>query len=290
MRWAQECDRRNAEYTPHPFVSLLFPECLDTGRDITQGGATYNITSNTEAGSITAANSLMAAKKAVFDEKVVALGELREALRTGFDGHEPLRQYLLHRVPKFGNDNDEVDALARRVVDLSHDVITELGEPDYRGGIFATGSGGATSYQAGVRMGATPNGRLAGKTLSVNFGPDQGTDTRGPTAMLNSVAKLNWAPQVGGALTHVKFSPETLSGDEGTRKMCALATGHFQCGGLGLHVTVVDAATLRDAKAHPEKHENLLVRVGGFSAPFVLLSPDLQDNIIERTEHELLGE
>ena len=286
MKRAQDCDRRNAEHTPHPFVSLLFPGCLDTGRDITAGGAAYNITSSTEAGSITAANSLMAVKKAVFDEKVVALGELREALRTGFDGHEPLRQYLLHRVPKFGNDNDEVDALARRVVDLSHDVITELGEPDYRGGIFATGSGGATSYQAGVRMGATPNGRLAGKTLSVNFGPDQGTDTRGPTAMLNSVAKLNWAPQVGGALTHVKFSPETLSGDEGTRKMCALVTGHFQRGGLGLHFTVVDAATLRDARAHPEKHENLLVRVGGFSAPFVLLSSDLQENIIERTEHE----
>ena len=287
MAMSKQRDRRNAEHTPHPFVSLLFPGCLEKGKDITAGGATYNITSNTEAGSITAADSLMAVKKAVFDDRLVTIEDLRGALRLNFDGWGELRQYLLHQAPKFGNDLDEIDALARWVVDVSAEVIHELDEPDYRGGIFATGSGGATSYQVGVRMGATPSGRLAGKTLSVNFGPDQGSDTRGPTAMLNSVAKLNWAPQVGGALTHVKFSPKTLSGDEGTRKLCALVAGHFQRGGLGLHFTVGDAATLRDARAHPEKHENLLVRVGGFSAPFVLLSADLQDNIIERTEHGL---
>jgi len=288
MTVSKERDRRNAELTPHPFVSLLFDDCLKEGKDISCGGATYNITSNTEAGSITAANSLLAVKKAVFEDKVATLEELRDAVRSNFDGHGELRQYVLNRTPKFGNDDGSADALARRVVDINHEVIEELGEPDFRGGTFATGSGGATSYQRGTQTGATPNGRLAGKTLSVNLGPDQGTDTRGPTAMLNSVAKLNWAPQVGGALTHVKFGPKTLSGEDGTEKMRSLVTGHFQRGGLGLHFTVADAATLREAKEHPEKHENLLVRVGGFSAPFVLLSPDLQDNIIERTEHELV--
>jgi formate C-acetyltransferase len=287
MTAAKERDRHNADFTPHPFVSLLFPGCIERGMDITRGGATYNITSNTEAGSITAANSLMAVKKAVFEDKIVGLPELRKALRSDFEGREGLRQYLLRKAPKFGNDDDEADALARRVVDINAEVIAEMAERDLRGGVFATGSGGATSYQAGTRTGATPNGRRAGRTLSVGLGPDQGTDTHGPTAMLNSVAKLNWAPQVGGALTHVKFGPKTFSGEEGVRKLCALVAGHFQRGGFGLHFTVADAGILKDAKAHPERRQDLLVRVGGFSAPFALLSPDLQDNIIERTEHEL---
>jgi len=280
-------DRANAEHTPHPFVSLLFSECLERGQDITRGGAIYNITSSCEAGTITAANSLTAVKKAVFEDKVVALQELKEALRANFAGHEPLRQYLLNKTPKFGNDEDAMDEFVRKVVDINDEAIQELHERDFRGGSFVTGSGGSTAWLAGTQTGATPDGRLAGEALSVGLGPSQGTDVRGPTAMLNSVSKLNWDRQAGGALTHLKFSRSTLSGPDGTRKLAALLTTFFRRGGMGAHVTVVDGATLRAAKEDPEKHRNLLVRVGGFSAPFVLLSSKIQDNIIERTEQEL---
>ena len=288
MMQSKARDRANAEFTPHPFVSLLFDGCLESGRDITRGGAIYNITSNTEAGSITAANSLAAIMKAVFQDKVVAMEELKEALVSNFQGFEALRQYLLKRIPKFGNDDDTVDELAKRVVEVNHEVIQELNEPDFRGGIFATGSGGSTSYLRGKQTGATPDGRLEGETLSVNLGPSAGTDTYGPTAMLNSVSKLNWRHQVGGALISVRLTPGTLSGGEGTERLSSLVRAFFQRSGMGLHFTVADSATLRAARKEPEKYQNLLVRVGGFSAPFVLLSQDIQDNIIERTEHLLV--
>ncbi|MCX7017279.1 MAG: glycyl radical protein, partial [Candidatus Sumerlaeota bacterium] len=284
---SKAADEANAKFTPHPFVSLLFDGCLERGLDLTRGGARYNITSMTEAGTITAADSLLAIRKAVFEDKILSLGEFRQALLDNFDGHEALRQWLLNQVPKFGNDEDTIDELARQLADMSCDVIEEIGEPDFRGGVFVTGSGGSTAWLAGKQTGATPDGRRAGEALSVSLGPTAGADRNGPTATLNSVAKLNWVRQAGGALTHLKFPAAALAGREGLHNLAALIATFFRRGGMGVHISVVDRATLLAARAEPEKHRDLLVRVGGFSAPFTLLSREIQDNIIARTEQAL---
>jgi len=287
MARSNDRDRRNAEQTPHPFVSLLFDNCLRDGRDITAGGAAYNITSMSEAGTITAANSLLAVKKAVFEDRRMSLDELRAALAANFEGHARLRAYLRHAAPKFGNDNDEADSFARDMARLNHQVIQEIGAHDHRGGRFATGSGGATTWLRGTHTGATPDGRLRGEALSISLGPAAGDDRLGPTAMLNSVAKLIWREQAGGALTHLRlpYSPHHTS--SAIANLAALIVTFFRQGGMGLHITATDAQTLRRALENPEQYLGLLVRVGGFSAPFVLLSPEIQRNIIERTEHQL---
>jgi pyruvate formate-lyase/glycerol dehydratase family glycyl radical enzyme len=283
---SHERDRQTAE-TPHPFASLLFDNCIGNARDIGEGGVRYNITSMSEAGTITAANSLLAIRKAVFEEKTATLEQLKQALRSNFQGHERLRAYLLHSVPKFGNDEDEIDLFARRLAEMNHEVLSELGLRDFRGGCFVTGSGDSTAWRNGHNMGATPDGRLQGQALSVSLGPSAGTDVRGPTAMLNSVAKLNWKQQAGGALTHVKLPYTDAQNPTSVRAISALIQVFFRKAGMGLHFTVVDAAMLRLALQEPEKHLDLMVRVGGFSAPFVLLSPEIQKNIIERTEQKL---
>ncbi|MBM3891816.1 MAG: hypothetical protein FJ388_22095, partial [Verrucomicrobia bacterium] len=287
MARSNDRDRRNAEQTPHPFVSLLFDNCLRDGRDITAGGAAYNITSMSEAGTITAANSLLAVKKAVFEDRRVNFDELRKALAANFEGYDRLRAYLRHAAPKFGNDEDGADLFARDMARLNHQVIREIGNRDYRGGRFATGSGGATTWLRGADMGATPDGRLRGAALSVSLGPAAGDDRLGPTAMLNSVAKLVWREQAGGALTHLRLPYSPHPDATGTANLAALIAAFFRQGGMGLHITVTDVRMLRQALENPEQHLGLLVRVGGFSAPFVLLSPEIQRNIIERTEHHL---
>jgi len=289
MRRSRARDAANAGVTPHSFVSLLFDDCVEAGRDITVGGARYDITSMSEAGSITAANSLAAIEKAVFEDKIVTISELKEALLSNFRDSEALRQYLLKRVPKFGNDDDYVDEIARRVVEINHEVIRELDETDFRGGIFVTGSGASTGYLHGRVTGATPDGRFKGESLSVNLGPSPGTDVNGPTAMLKSVAKLSFRHQTGGALLHMKLSPNVVAGENGTENLSSLIRTYFKLGGMGLHFTVVDGKILRAAKEEPEKYRDVIVRVGGFSAPFVLLSPEIQDNIILRTEHSSRG-
>jgi formate C-acetyltransferase len=140
---------------------------------------------------------------------------------------------------------------------------------------------------SGTTTGATPDGRLKGEALSVNLGPSAGTDRNGLTAMLNSVAKLNWRHQVGGALTPAKLPYTGSQNPASVAVLAALARGFFQKGGMGLHVTVVDLEMLKQALKEPEKHMDLMVRVGGFSAPFVLLSAEIQKNIIERVEQGL---
>jgi len=287
MLQSRQRDEANAQHTPHPFVSLLFDGCLAQGKDITEGGARYNMTSISEAGTMTAADSLLALKKAVWEEKVATLPQLKEALRADFHGFDKLRAHLTDRVPKFGNDIDEIDELACRLAAMNCEVLDELDEHDFRDGRFVTGSGNSTAYRAGLGTGATPDGRCRGEALSVSLGPTAGADRKGPTAMLNSVAKLNWHQQPGGALTHVKLPYTGAQRPTSKALLGALVRAFFAGGGLGLHFSVVDAQALRDALKEPEKHLDLLVRVGGFSAPFVLLSPEIQKNIIERTEHEL---
>ena len=142
-------------------MSLLFDDCLNMGRDVSDGGAIYNLSSISEAGTITAANSLYAVKRAVYVERKVSVEALNQALAANFQGQAALQAWLANRVPKFGNDEDEIDLFARDVVRLNQRVIDELGVYDYRGGRIVTGSGISTAWAAGHWTGATPDGRLA---------------------------------------------------------------------------------------------------------------------------------
>ncbi|MBM4092873.1 MAG: hypothetical protein FJ276_26215, partial [Planctomycetes bacterium] len=261
-------------------------DCLRAGRDIAHGGARYNISSLAEGGTITAANSLYAVKRCVYDEQRVSVEEVNRAIAADFVGYERLRA-VLRNIPKFGNDDDAIDRFARDIVKLNHQVIQELGLHDYRGGRFVTGSGISTAWKEGHHTAATPDGRLRGEALSVSLGPVSGTERSGPTAVLNSVARLDWQEQAGGALTHIQlpYSVTRTSRDAGN--VTSLIRGFFTRGGMGVHFSVVNVALLEQALKEPEKNLHLLVRMGGYSAPFVLLSPELQRDILRRMQQEL---
>lgn len=277
-------DRMTMENTPYPFVSLVFDGCLGNGKDITAGGAEHNLTSVSEAGVCTAADGLYALKKVVFEEKRYTMTQVLQALRDNFEGHEELRQVLLN-VPKFGNDIDEVDRFVVDIVDMSNTVFRELDRRNLYGGLFATGSGMSNAFMLGQWVGATPDGRKAGEHLSNSFGPTHGRDIKGPTATLRSVAKINFAHQAGGTLTHLRLNPKTLEGETGTRNLAAMIATFFKIGGMGLHLSVVGRATLEAARREPEKHRDIIVRIGGYSVYYTLLSDKFQQEIINRTEH-----
>jgi len=270
--------------TPQPFATLLFDDCLRRGLGLREGGVRYYIPSNSEAGTITAANSLYAIKRAIFENKLLSLPDLVQTLNRNFEGQDRVRAYLLHKVPKFGNDVDEIDSFARRIAEWNHEVLAGAGAPGCR---YFTGAGISTAWLEGASTGATPDGRLKGQGLSVSLGPTAGTDVNGPTALLNSVAKLNWRQQVGGALTPVGLPYTGSQSPASVRALTGLIQAFFRKGGMGLHFTVVDADMLRAALKQPQNYLNLMVRVGGFSAPFVLLGPEIQKNILERTQQNL---
>lgn len=279
-QWAR--DERSAKHTPHPFVSLLFDDCLRVGKDVSSGGARYNISSLAEAGTITAANSLYAVRRVVYEDGDASLDELRRAMEANFEGFGKLRARLLRGVPKFGVDDDGIDGFAREIVGLNRRVLDELGLRDYHGGQIVPGSGISTAWKAGHQTGATPDGRLRGEALSISLGPAAGADRLGPTAALNSVAKLDWEEQAGGALTHIQLPYIASPGEGDFAKLGGLIAGFFRRGGMGVHFSSVDIEMLRRALREPEKHLHILVRMGGYSAQFALLSPELQRDIIAR--------
>ncbi|MBM3858471.1 MAG: hypothetical protein FJ395_02345 [Verrucomicrobia bacterium] len=279
----QKRDERSARHTPHPFVSLLFDDCLRDGKDIAEGGARYNISSLAEAGTITAANSLYAIKRCVYEQKRTSVEELNRATAANFEGHAQLHA-LLRNAPKFGNDDDRMDQFARDIVKLNQRVLDELNLRDYRNGRIVPGSGISTAWKAGHYMGATPDGRVRGQALSISLGPSAGTERHGPTAALNSVAKLDWQEQAGGALTHIQLPYTATRAKQDTANLKSLIAGFFHNGGMGVHFSVVDVDLLRQAMKEPEKHLHILVRMGGYSAQFALLAPQLQRDIIARME------
>ncbi|MBU4241044.1 MAG: hypothetical protein KKE43_06045 [Actinobacteria bacterium] len=271
---------------PTPYISMTIDGCLESGCDITAGGATYDVSAITLTGMANAVDSLMAIKRAVYEEKWVTLEQLIEALDRNFRRDEALRQKIMNRIPKFGNDNDEVDGIARRVMDMTFEKI--FSKKNIRGGHFSPAYISlALHIVFGQALGATPDGRLAGTPICNSLSPVNGMDRNGPTAILNSVAKIDSTRFSSGVAVNIKFQPHVIERDEGRRKLADLIISYFKKGGPQLQITVADADTLRDAKKHPERYSNLVVKVGGYSALFSDLGPDIQDDIIARTEHRL---
>jgi formate C-acetyltransferase len=262
--------------------SLLTQGCIETGRGIYEGGAVYNGLQLEVIGLTNAADSLEAVRTAVFDEGVVSLPELVAALEADFAGNERLRQFLLRRAGKFGNGHEGVDALRRRITAFTFDALRRL--PGPLGGCYIPGEVIFIAHEPNGRaVGATPDGRRAGTVLADSAGPMQGRDSHGPTAMLRSVAALPVGSPYTCIVTNLRFTPDLFR--RSREPIAALLAGFFQEGGIQVQVSVADSGALADAMEHPERHEGLIVRVGGYSAYFVGLSQDLQREILERTTH-----
>ncbi len=233
----------------------------------------------------TAIDSLAAIKKLVFDDKRLSMQELLDATDADFEGHEAIRQLCLH-APKYGNDEPYADA-------IGHDIETffvELtrGHPTAFGGELDIRYVTITAHiPFGAVLGATPDGRRAGEPVSEGVSPSQGADRAGPTASLTSIARTRCESHKERAarLLNMKLSPSAVVGPEGTRKLMALIRSACDLKMWHLQFNIVNKETLLAAREDPEKYRNLLVRVAGYSAYFVDLTPQLQDEIIHRTEH-----
>jgi trans-4-hydroxy-L-proline dehydratase len=277
-------ERLYASRMPVPFLSLLTDDCIATGRDYHEGGARYNTSYIQGVGLGTVTDALSAILCHVYEQGTISLEGLCDALSKDFAGHERLRQRLLNRTPRYGNDDDAADALMQRVFETYYDAID--GRPNARGGTYHIDLLPTTCHvYFGTVTGATPGGRHAGTPLSEGISPVQGADRYGPTAVIKSVAKMDHA-RTGGTLLNQKFTPRLLAEDTGLDSLVHLIRTYFELGGHHIQFNVVDVATLRAAQADPEQYRTLIVRVAGYSDYFCDLGRALQDEIIARTEHE----
>jgi trans-4-hydroxy-L-proline dehydratase len=269
---------------PAPFLSVVIQDCIAKARDYYDGGARYNTTYIQCCGLGTATDSLSALKTHVFDCGTVKMPDLLAALDGDFTNKEPLRQWLQNKTPRFGNDDDQADALSQRIYQSLLDAIE--GRPNGRGGEYHLNMLSTTCHvYFGTKVGATPDGRHAGLPISDGTSPSQGADRHGPTAVCRSLGKLDQSKS-GGTLLNQRFLPGVLAGETGVDALAALIRGYFQLGGHHIQFNVVGSDTLRDAQQHPDQYRDLLVRVAGYSDYFVDIGKDLQDEIISRTAHE----
>ena len=274
------------EYCPHIYCSMLLDGCMEQGRDCTRGGAKYNYIGVQGVGVVDAADSLTAVRRLVFEEKTVTARELLDALRDNFGKEELLRQRIIHRIPKYGNDIEEADEMVGWVAGVYCDCVKT--KPTVRGGHFRPGLFCLSSNTPlGRQVGALPSGRLAEKPLADGgISPKHGMDTHGPTAAARSVSCFNHAQAINGVNYNMKFLPSILRKEEGRMKLVNLIRGYFTLGGMHIQFNILTRETLIEAQKNPEKYRSLVVRVAGYSAFFTDLDKDIQDEIIDRTQHE----
>lgn len=272
-----------AENIPVPFLSLIIEDCISNGVDYNAGGARYNTSYVQGVGLGSVTDNLTSIKYNVFDHKNVSMDELLKAMEANFEGHEQLRHDLIYETPKYGNDDDYADQHAEFVFNTFYDAIN--GRSTYRGGKYRINMLPTTSHvYFGSVMKATPDGRKEFEPLSEGISPFQGADKKGPTAVLKSAAKIDHI-KTGGTLLNQKFSPSFFKDDKSIEKLGHLVRSYFRMDGHHIQFNVVNADTLRDAQKHPEKYNDLIVRVAGYSDYFNDLGEDLQNEIIRRTEH-----
>ncbi len=278
-------ERLYSREMPAPFLSLLVDDCITRGRDYNDGGPRYPTTYIQGVGLGTTTDALSAIKERVFEKADLLLADLVRALDNNFDGAEGLRKRLAAS-PAFGNDDDRADDIARAIFDAYFEAID--GRANTNGGSYRINLLPTTVHiYFGRMVGATANGRAAGTPLSDGISPSQGADTRGPTAVVRSMGKIDHV-RTGGTLLNQKFLPSVLADDSGIDKLAALVRTYFRYDGHHIQFNVVGVDTLHDAKLHPEAHRDLIVRVAGYSDYFNNLGPGLQDEIIARTAHEEL--
>jgi formate C-acetyltransferase len=267
---------------PVPFLSLLIDDCIDNAKDYNAGGARYNTSyiQGVGLGSIT--DMVTSLKYNVFDTKRCSMAEMLKAMKANFEGYDELRKDIVYSTPKYGNDEDYADMEAVKVFDLFYAAVN--GRPTARGGTYRINLLPTTSHvYFGSVIGAMPDGRKAGQPLSEGISPFQGADRKGPTAVIRSAARIDHL-KTGGTLLNQKFTPSLLENEKGIDSFTHLIRSYFRMDGHHIQFNVVTADTLKDAQKHPEKYQDLIVRVAGYSDYFNDLGKDLQDEIIRRTE------
>ncbi|HEY8805086.1 MAG TPA: glycyl radical protein, partial [Clostridium sp.] len=296
-------DLAHGERSPLPFLSSMVDDCIGRGMSLQEGGAYYNFTGPQGVGIANVADSLAAIKKLVFEDKSVSLQTLKEALDSNFcetilsddkkillddlksanvidlesyASKENLRQMLLNRAPKFGNDIDEVDELARLTATIYCREVEKYTNP--RGGRFQPGLYPVSAnVPMGSQTGAMADGRKAGEALADGVSPVSGRDKNGPTSAANSVAKIDHCRASNGTLFNQKFHPSAIEGQSGLQNLIALVRTFFDQKGLHVQFNVVSRETLLDAQKNPDKYKSLVVRVAGYSAHFASLDKTTQD-------------
>ena len=283
---ARELDRvwhQRAKTGCFPLASCLINDCLERGLDFDRGGARYNWVENSFVGLANLVDGLIAIDQLIYDSKELSLGEFREILQVDYEGHEPLRQRILNRLPSYGNDHDVPDTLAAEWAEYLEEITASniVGLSAYVPGFFCW----VVHEHFGSQTNATPDGRKAGFPLADGAGAAQGREKSGPTASVFSTTRWNHKKAIGGLVHNVKFSGNALSTDQGLKALRNLVETFLRRGGFEIQVNVVSADTLRDAQEHPEDYADLLVRVAGYSDYFTHLNPNMQAEVIARTEH-----
>lgn len=281
-----EFRKLHRDHSQNPLLSCFVNDCLEKGTDIEKGGARYNWITPSFVGIANLVDSLFAIKKLVFENKEFTVLELKKICDTNFDSKEALRQRIINTIPKYGNDMDEIDEL--------FGVITRhiAAECEKYNGIFQNGKLIPSAFcwiqheAMGTKTGATPDGRCAGFPLGDGSGPCQGREMNGPTASILSSTKWSHKEFIGGIAVNMKFSKSSL-GTDSPETLKALVKTYLDRGGFEIQINVVDRETLEKAVAHPEEYRDLVVRIGGYSDYFTRLSPAMQQEVIQRTGHEL---
>ena len=285
MRVSNYIDRMFAKYAPAPFLSVVIEDCISKGKDYYDGGPRYNTSYIQCCGLGTVTDSLAALKKHVFENKSFSMDRVLNAVLNNFEGEELLRQTIINRTPFFGNDDDYADSIALKVYNDLFETID--GKPNIKpGGKYHLNMLSTTCHvYFGKVMGATPNGRLAGKSISDGTSPSHGADTHGPSAVVKSLTKLDHVKS-GGTLLNQRFLPSMMRKEEDIKKLGQLIRSYFTMGGHHVQFNIVDTATLYAAQACPEDYKDLLVRMAGYSDYFNDMNADLQQEVIERTEND----
>ncbi|MEW6750549.1 MAG: pyruvate formate lyase family protein [Candidatus Latescibacterota bacterium] len=269
---------------PCPLLSVTLDDCLETGLDMADGGLAIRDKGVMLAQPVVMINSLAALRQVVFEDGTATLEEVCRGCAADWAGHEHLRRRLL-AAPKWGNDDDAADLPGVEVLRFAAAQIQQHRQPD--GSRFLSGIHQAHHVAVGSGLGATPDGRHAGQALSPTLAPANGTERGGPTAVMRSVAKIDPAVVQWNASLTLVFSPAGLRGEAGSGKFAALLRAFLRLRGPQLQVNVVSRETLRAAQVDPDQYRDLIVRVWGFSDRFVSLRPEYQEELIQRTQHEV---
>ena len=281
-------DLGHRHYAPTPFLSVLIKDCIENGKDVTEGGARYNFSGVQGIGEANLSDSMYVIKKMVFENKEMTFSELVKALEMNYEGeYASLQKHVIQDFEKYGNDDDEVDEIALKI--FTHYAKELEKYTNVRGGKFIPGAYTVSAHiPLGEAVGATPDGRKAHEQLADGgLSPMVGRDHLGPTAVLKSVSKLDNYLTVNGSLLNVKFQPNTLKGVQGLNKFADFLMAYTKLKIQHVQFNVQSKETLLDAQKYPEKYTGLLVRVAGYSAFFVDLNKQIQDDIIARVEHTL---
>ena len=281
----EKVEEAHINLLPSPFLSSVIDNCIEEGKDVTQGGAKYNFSGIQMIQVANLADSLWAVKKLVFDEKKISKEELLSALRDNFKGHEITRAVILNRAEKYGNDIDEVDMMGVKWAEYFKKRLENF--RNYRGGLYHTGMYTVSAHvPMGENLGASPDGRLAEEPLADGgMSPVYGRDIKGPTAVLKSVSKIDKKLTSNGGLLNMKFLPEFFRTETGIDKFANMMRGFVDLEIPHIQFNVVRKEDLLAAKKNPENYRGLTIRVAGYTAYFTELSEKLQDEIIARTSY-----